>query len=269
MTFSAAPPGEQGGRHLGDGLPRGPLAHPDQHDAVARHQHVTALDGGHAPGQFGIAPPHGGSDEVRVELVDGLHQQRLVVAGRPEQRVECHAAVDPAGGVAGVERVGQRRHQVLGHPGLFAGQRPVARGHVAGQVAGGHAADQELGEPARFQRVEVGARLVDEPRPTSLGTISRSSSHFRASGFAIVSVSTLCSSTTSTRARASWRRSRSGRGGRSAPTAHRRRAGRRSWWESGVRAPDPVSRPAPCAACRLRSARRSHPRAYSCVDLLA
>ena len=36
------------------------------------------------------------------------------------------------------------------------------------------------------------------PRPTSFGTILRSSSHAFASGIAIVSVSTLCSSTTST-----------------------------------------------------------------------
>ena len=164
--------GEQLGRHLGDRLARRALAHPDQHHAVAGDQHVAALDGRQPPGLLRVTPPHRRADEVGMELVDRLHQQGLVVAGRPEQRVERQPAVDPAGGVAGVERVGQRRHQILGDAGVLAGQRPVARLDLGGQVAGRHAADQQLGEPARLQRVQEAAGVVDEAETHFVGARS-------------------------------------------------------------------------------------------------
>ena len=118
---------------------------------------------------FGIAPPHPRADEVGMELVDRLHQQRLVVPRGPEQRVERDAAVDPAGGVAGVEGVRQRRHQILCDAAAFARQRPVARLQFLGQVSGGHAADQQLGQPPRLQRVQVAAGVVDEAETHLVG----------------------------------------------------------------------------------------------------
>ena len=118
---------------------------------------------------LGITPPHPRADEVGMEFVDRLHQQRLVVSRRPEQRVERHPAVDPAGGVAGVERVRQRRHQILCDAGAFARQRPVARLQFLGQVPGGHAADQQLGEPPRLQRVQEAAGVVDKAEADLVG----------------------------------------------------------------------------------------------------
>jgi len=67
----------------------------DDDDAVSRHQHVAALDRRQSPRLLGSPPPDGRSDVFRVELVDGLHQQRLVVTGGPVERVERQAAVDP------------------------------------------------------------------------------------------------------------------------------------------------------------------------------
>ena len=154
--------GEQLGRHLGDGLTRRAFAHPDDDDAVPGHQHIAALDRRHTPRLFRVTPPHRRSDEVRVELVDGLHQQRLVVPCRPEQRIERHALIYPAGGVPGVERVRQGRHQILRDTRRFTGQGAVSRLEIGGQVPGRHAADQQLGQPARRQRVQERAGVIDQ-----------------------------------------------------------------------------------------------------------
>ena len=163
---------------------------------------------------LGIAPPHRRADEVGVELVDRLIDQRLVVAGRPEQRVERQPAVDPAGGVARVERVRQRRHQVLGTPAVSRARAGTRTRYSAGRSRGGQPADQQLGEPPRLQDSRKPRVSSTRPRPTSLGTILRSSSH----AFALRD---LPSSRRAGRAarrprrrgRASCRRSRRGRAG--------------------------------------------------------
>ena len=191
---------EQPGRDLGDGLARRALAHADDDDAVAGDQHVAALDGGHAPRPAPGSPHHTVEpDEVGMELVDRLHQQRLVVPGRPEQRIERDTAVDPAGGVAGVERVGQRRHQVLGHTGGLPGQCPVPgldarRAGLASTCR--RSAARRAGAAAASPGIP-GCRRPGRDRlrwGRSCGPAATPSRR----GSAIVSVSTLCSSTTST-----------------------------------------------------------------------
>ena len=125
-------------------------------------------------------------------------EQRLVVPRRPVQRIQRDAAVDPASGVAGVQRVRQRWHQVLTATQSLASH---ARGGGSGccrQVVGCEASDQEPGEGPGIQAVQVSPRVLDETGTDLIGVILRSKSQDLASGIAIVSVSTLCSSTTST-----------------------------------------------------------------------
>ena len=113
---------EQRRGELADALARGALAHADQDVALADRHHVAALDRGEAVVLGRVAPPDVDlAGEVGVELVDRRGEDRLLVARGPVQRVQRHAAVDPAGRVARVERVRQRRQQVLG------GARGLAR----------------------------------------------------------------------------------------------------------------------------------------------
>ena len=162
---------KQRGRDLADGLPGTALAHADEHDSVADRHHVSTLECGQAPVSFWVAPPDGdaGIREVGMEGVDGLHQQGLVVARGPVEGVERHAAVYPAGGVARVQGVRQRRHEVLPHAGLFAGERDVGGTEVAGQVGRGQPADQVPGERAGLQAVQERPRLVDQAEPHLVG----------------------------------------------------------------------------------------------------
>ena len=104
--------GEQRPGDLADGLHGGALAHADEDDAVADGHHVAALDGRRPVVGVGIAEPdlEPGVLERRVERVDRRRQQGLLAPGRPVHRVEGDAAVDPAGGVAGEQRVRQRGH---------------------------------------------------------------------------------------------------------------------------------------------------------------
>jgi hypothetical protein len=153
---------EQRRRHLGDRLPRRAFAHAHEHDAVAGDEDVAALERRLPPVLLGVSPPHCRADEVRVELVDGLHEQRLVVPRRPVQGIERHAAVQPAGRVARVERVRQRRHEVLARPGRLARKRDVARAEVIRDVGRCKAADEVLGEPAWLQRLQERPRTVEQ-----------------------------------------------------------------------------------------------------------
>ena len=97
-----------------------------------------------------------------MELVDRLHEQRLVVPGRPVQRVQRHAAVQPAGRVPGVQGVGQRGQEVLRYAGRLAGQRDVCRAVLVGKVGGGQAADQVVGQLAGTQRLQERPGVVDQ-----------------------------------------------------------------------------------------------------------
>ena len=109
---------EQRGRQLADGLARSALAHADQHVALADGHHIAAFQCRLAMVLGRVAPPDVDlAGEIRMELVDGRGQDRFLMTGRPVQRIERHAAVDPAGGVARVQRVRQRRQQVFGDAG--------------------------------------------------------------------------------------------------------------------------------------------------------
>ena len=97
-----------------------------------------------------IAPPDLDlAGEVGMELVDRGGEDRLLVARRPEQRVERDAAIDPAGRVARVERVRQRRQQVLGDAGGVLDQLEHLAAVGLGKLVGRQAADQRFRELAR------------------------------------------------------------------------------------------------------------------------
>src|SRR5689334_25164616 len=81
-------------RQLADALARGALAHADQHDALADRHDVAAFDRRQPVVGGRIAPPHLDlAGEVRMELVDRRRQDRLLMARRPEQRVDGHPAL--------------------------------------------------------------------------------------------------------------------------------------------------------------------------------
>ena len=183
ITRSAAPCVEQRGGDLGDRLPRGALAHAHQHDAVADRHDVAALEGGQAPVLLGVAPPHRRADEVGVELVDRLYSRVSSCRAGQYSGFRVSAAVEPARGVAGVERVRQRRHQVLADAGRAPGQGDVAA--CGSRRAGRRWPARRSGtRPARAASSDSRKARVSStsPRPTSLATILRSSSHAFASG---------------------------------------------------------------------------------------
>ena len=116
MTRSAAPAAEEGAGDLLDHAALGALAHPDEHGAVADRHDVAPLerrqaevDGveasvvaeGRVPELEGSVPEH------RVRPVDRGDVVGLTATSRPVHRVDRHAAVDPAGGVAREQRVRQ------------------------------------------------------------------------------------------------------------------------------------------------------------------
>ena len=144
-------------------LARGPLAHADQDDALADRHHVAALDGGQTVVLGRVAPPDVDlAGEVGMELVDRRGEDRLLVARGPVQRIERHAAVDPAGGVARVERVRQRRQQVLGGAGGLARSLERLAADLFGHFLCREAADQRLRESTVVHALQITAQLVDE-----------------------------------------------------------------------------------------------------------
>ncbi len=161
------PVAEQDVGDLADRLARGALPHTDQHDPAPDRHHVAALEGRESPVPLGVAPPHvhAGVGEPGMETVDRLHQQRLVAPGGPEQRVECHATVDPRRRVARVQRVRQRRHQVLADVGGLPRERQVPGAELLRQIDRGQPADHEAGQLAVVELLQERARLVDEAEP--------------------------------------------------------------------------------------------------------
>ncbi|MNH05872.1 hypothetical protein D3C79_652210 [compost metagenome] len=156
--------GEQVLRELADGLARGALTHADEHDAIADRHHITAFERGIAMVLVRVAIPHleVGLGERLVELVDGGGQQGFLATRRPVHRVQRHAAVDPAGGVAGELGVGQRWQDEAG-----VAQVVVVHLHDFGafalrQVLACHAADQEFGQVAWLQAFEPAAHFVGQ-----------------------------------------------------------------------------------------------------------
>src|SRR5262245_31729596 len=98
-----------------------------------------------------------------MEAVHGLHQQGLVPTGTPVQRVQRDAAVEPARRVPRVDRVRQRRHQVLTNTCVLAREPDGARAEVIREVARREATDQVLREPVVVETLQERARSFDEP----------------------------------------------------------------------------------------------------------
>ena len=94
------------------------LALADEDDAVADGHDVAALERGAAPVVVDAAEPdrEAGVAEARVEAVDRLEVERLVLAGGPEHRVDRDAAVDPRARVAHEQLVRQRPQDEVGGP---------------------------------------------------------------------------------------------------------------------------------------------------------
>ncbi len=161
---------EQRGRQLADGLPRSALAHADEDVALADRHHVAAFQR-RLPVVLGrVAPPDVDlAGEVRMELVDGRRQDRFFMPRRPVQRIEGDPAVDPAGGVARVQRVRQRRQQVFGDAGRLLDHLQCLAADRLGELERREAADQGFCEGAVVEAFEVAAQLVDEAETDLVG----------------------------------------------------------------------------------------------------
>ena len=141
------------------------------------------------------------ADEVRVELVDRLHQQRLVVPGRPVERVEGQRRRTASRWCRGCRACSAAAASgTRGRPVRLPGQRDVAGAEVVGQVGGRPARRSGTRRAARgVERLQERAGVVDQPeadlvRRRSCGRAARPSPR----GSPCVSASRSCSSTTST-----------------------------------------------------------------------
>ena len=165
-TRSAAPLANSCRRELGDRLARGALAHADQDSAISDRHDVAALQRRQPEVLVRVAPPDldVGVREVRMELVDGGRQQRLLAPDRPVQRVQRHAAVDPARRVPRIEGVRQRRQKILGDPGRLPNHRQILGAALVRQIRRRETADHELRELPRIEALEERPRFIDKPK---------------------------------------------------------------------------------------------------------
>jgi acetylornithine deacetylase/succinyl-diaminopimelate desuccinylase-like protein len=153
--------GEQFDRHR-----RGALPHPDHHRAVAQHVHVAALDAGpQVPVVVPVVPGEVRGGEHRVEPVDRPAVQGLPLPRGLGHRVHRYALVYPAGRVALIQVVGQRRQHEVVRVQHLPGQA-VRPGRA--QVRPEHAADQQLGQAGRIQAVEHGPHRIGQRGPEDL-----------------------------------------------------------------------------------------------------
>src|SRR6516165_134489 len=106
---------------LADRLASGPLARADEDDALADRHDIAALESGGAVIPVGIPEPEleVATLEDRMILVDRALQQGFGLARRPVHRVAGDPAIDPAGGIALAQRVGDRRDEEGGLPARF------------------------------------------------------------------------------------------------------------------------------------------------------
>jgi hypothetical protein len=145
------------------GLRGGPLAHPDQHRAVAEHQHVAALDRGRAGLRAVIPEREVTAGEHRVPPVHGLVADRFPHPGGHPHGVHRHPAVDPARGVPLVEQVRQRgEHEPVGQQRV---ERDALRlGDQLQDLPLGDAADQEAGQLGRVHALQRAAQRAGRQR---------------------------------------------------------------------------------------------------------
>ena len=168
-------------------------------------------------------------------------RQRFLTPRRPVHGVERHAAVDPAGGVAGELGVGQRWQDKAGVPRKSRNISMVLPPAVR-QVVGGHPADQELGDLARLP-AQPGTGFVDQPQSDRVGGDLAFQDPVQCLGDGDDSVSRLCISSTSTlRSRILVTKSKWSRLP-GPPTAHHRKGARHSYSGSAAGGPGLGNKP--------------------------
>ena len=161
---------EQRRGELADRLARGPLAHADQHGAVADRHHVATLKRGQSMVVHRVSPPHvDTAGKVGMEAIDRGREDGFLMARRPIQWVERNAAIDPACGITRVERVGQWRQQVFGDAGRLFDQRQLFTANVFGKLFGGKPPDKRLGQLARRQRFQIAAYFIQQAQAKLIG----------------------------------------------------------------------------------------------------
>src|SRR5215472_1191010 len=148
--------GEERMGDLADRLACGPLARADEDDALADGHDIAALERGGTVILVGIPEPEleVAALEDRMILVDRPLQQGFGLARRPVHRIAGHPAIDPAGGIALEQRVGDRRDEERRFPARL-GEHPGP--FRLRDVADGNAADEQLRE--------LGPRHLVEPGP--------------------------------------------------------------------------------------------------------
>ena len=139
------------------------LAHADQDDAVAGRHHVAPLDRRGPPVVVEAAVPGVELDvgEARMEPVDGLQVQCLVLPGGPEHRVDRDTAVEPGARVPHEQLIRQGREHEVGRLHRAA-DRPadVVRQLLFRQPAREDRGQVRSGQPAR----PFGQRLREDRR---------------------------------------------------------------------------------------------------------
>ena len=109
-----------------------------------------------------VAPPDiYFASEIGMELIDGSSEDGFFVPCWPEQRIDGHTAIDPAGGVAGVEGVGERGKEIFGNPGCVLDQLEHFAAVRFGKIFSRQATDESIGELAGFQAFEIAADFVN------------------------------------------------------------------------------------------------------------
>ena len=96
-------------------------------------------------------------------------QSSLRASRRPVQGIQRHAPVDPAGRVPRVERVGERREEILGDARCLLDHGQIFGGVAGRQVDGGETADHELRESAGVEAFQKSAGLSDQAQANLVG----------------------------------------------------------------------------------------------------
>ena len=141
-------------------LRRGALGHADEHGATADDQDVAPFDGGVVVVALLVTEVLDEllTGKLRVPAVDGLHVVGLATTGGLGHGVDGDAAIDPAGGVAGEEVVGQRFDDEIGR-GMHADHHVDA---AVGHLGVGEAAGEDAGQLAVRHVRQEAAHVVGQ-----------------------------------------------------------------------------------------------------------
>ncbi|OBX36321.1 hypothetical protein A8U91_00662 [Halomonas elongata] len=109
--------------------------------------------------RIAVPDPEVGLGELGMETIDGGREQGFLASCRPEHGVQGNATVNPAGGVASEQGVGQGRQDEAGMPQVLTEHPAYFATMGAGQIIAGDATDQKLGDLSGRQGFEPGAHL--------------------------------------------------------------------------------------------------------------